>query len=135
MGTDEQWVQSISHEDFKERFAHKVVRMRKQQGFNQAQLAAKIGISRNYLSMIERGVADGLSVDIVKRVHTTLGIGLPQADLYPLPPSLREFLSHEQLPPDDIDMLKRVTYRGRQPRTSDQWRILYRVIRAVLEDL
>lgn len=46
---------------------------RKERRFNQAEMAALIGISRNYLSQIERGEADNLSYEIVSRLRMAIG--------------------------------------------------------------
>lgn len=123
--------------DFKiDRFRNQVIRFRKQEKLTQSEVARIAGISRNYLSLIERGQAENLSMAIVQRLRETLGIttSYEAVDAYHLPAGLWQFAKDANLPNDDIMMLACVKYRGKQPRTSAHWRILYKVIKAVLED-
>jgi hypothetical protein len=46
-----------------------------------------------------------------------------------LPPSLAEFATTADLPPDDVLMLARLKYRGQQPTTPEKWELLYNVIK------
>jgi len=46
---------------------------------------------------------------------------------------LREFARQERLPEDDLKMLARIRYRGRVPRTVDDWRFIYESIRRSTE--
>ena len=101
--------------------------------FSQEKLAQAVGISRNYLSQIERGQATNLSWQVRQRLASVLGLseepaapGSPQDDL---PPSLAEFARAAALPPDDVMMLARLKYRGQQPTTPEKWELLYNVIK------
>ena len=47
---------------------------RQQNRLTQAELAAQLGVSRNYLSQIERGVATNLSWRIMERLQLICGI-------------------------------------------------------------
>lgn len=47
---------------------------RRERRLKQIDLASRAGISRNYLSMIERGVADNLSVDVLVRLAGAMEI-------------------------------------------------------------
>lgn len=120
-----------------EQFGMRVRTQRLQEGLSQDELADKIGISRNYLSQIERGQATNISYQYLQRLVLTLGIELPQegvtssTDL--LPPGLQEFADRAQIPSADLHMLAKLNYRGKQPDTADKWEMLYRVIKSVLE--
>lgn len=57
-----------------DQFGKHIKAQRTRMGLSQQKLASKIDISRNYLSMIERGLAQGLSYDIVYRLSTILGL-------------------------------------------------------------
>jgi transcriptional regulator with XRE-family HTH domain len=115
-------------------FGRKVRDRREEEGWNQEEMAEKAGISRNYLSQIERGVASNLSWQVVERLVTTLG--LRSADVLDdqpgwggLPPSLNEFARKVNLPAGDVEMLARIRYRGKQPSTPEEWQLLYNAIR------
>jgi transcriptional regulator with XRE-family HTH domain len=58
-------------------FGERVLVSRRRRNLSQAQLAREVGISRNYVSMIERGIADP-SYAIVLKICIYLGVDLPQ---------------------------------------------------------
>ncbi|MBW4474752.1 MAG: helix-turn-helix domain-containing protein [Stenomitos rutilans HA7619-LM2] len=112
----------------------KIVReRRKQEGLSQEELADRVGISRNYLSQIERVQATNLSWQVMERLSAVLGLQADQ-DTTTLPPGLPEFAEAASLPPDDVLMLARLKYRGQQPTTPEKWELLYKVIKMAVED-
>jgi transcriptional regulator with XRE-family HTH domain len=117
-------------------FGDQVRDRRRQEGLSQQELADKIGISRNYLSQIERGQATNLSWQVRETLESTLGLHQPlEASPSPgleLPPSLIEFAQASNLPPDDLQMLARLKYRGQQPTTPEKWELLYNVIKMTM---
>jgi transcriptional regulator with XRE-family HTH domain len=120
-------------------FGTKVKEERMRLGWSQGQLAEAVGISRNYLSQIERGEASNLSWNVMNKLAQELGIFLGEVAgitdvMESLPPSLAEFASQAELPPDDIAMLARLQYRGQRPQTAEQWKLLYKVIKGVIAD-
>jgi hypothetical protein len=38
---------------------------------------------------------------------------------------LQAFLAKAEVPAEDVEMLLRIRYRGRQPRTPEDWALLY----------
>lgn len=119
-------------------FAQRVRDRRIQEGLSQQELADKIGISRNYLSQIERGQATNLSWQLRERLASVLGLQtapapIPTKELSDLPPSLVEFAQKANLPPDDVLMLARLKYRGQQPSSPEKWELLYNVIRMTVD--
>ena len=124
-----------------ERFGENVRSERKKQGYSQEDLAEKIEISRTYLSQIEQGRAQNLSLRLAQRLSTVLGIKSPyqeddedeEKDEEDIPQSLREFAEQDGLPPEDIQMLARIEYRGEKPQDPQEWRILYNVIKTASE--
>jgi transcriptional regulator with XRE-family HTH domain len=113
-------------------FGRKVRDRRLEEKLSQAALAQKVGISRNYLSQIERGQATNLSWQVMERLTSILGLkGEATAGNteMPLPTSLTAFAESAGLPPDDVLMLARLKYRGQQPTTPEKWELLYNVIR------
>jgi len=116
-----------------EQFGERVRERRIQEGLSQADLAEKAGISRTYLSEIERGLATNLSWKVVEGLAAELGLRVEQEahaedPLENLPPGLAEFAKSRDLPPQDILMLARLKFRGKQPTTPDKWELLYNVI-------
>jgi transcriptional regulator with XRE-family HTH domain len=117
-------------------FGEMVRKRRKAEGMNQSKLASETGISRNYLSEIERGEATHLSWEIRKRLCMVLGIPLDELALeisQTFSESLIEFAERANLPTEDINMLARLNYRGKQPDTPEKWKILYGVIKMTME--
>ncbi|UBF30325.1 helix-turn-helix domain-containing protein (plasmid) [Kovacikia minuta CCNUW1] len=114
-------------------FAQKVRDRRLQEKLSQEELANKVGISRNYLSQIERGQATNLSWQLVERLTAVLGLkedsGGTLEQAADIPPSLVQFARAAHLPPDDVLMLARLKYRGQQPTTPEKWELLYNVIK------
>lgn len=122
-----------------ENFGKRVQRERKKQGYNQEQLAEKVDISRTYLSQIEQGKAQNLSLRLAQRLSTQLGIESPYEDESPseqdndIPESLRKFADEDDIPESEVEMLANIEYRGDQPQRVDQWRIVYNVIKNATE--
>lgn len=118
---------------FVESFGERVRQRREQEGLSQAELADKVGISRTYLSEIERGRATNLSWKIVESLANELGLSVesePEVEehLENLPDGLEEFAKSRNLPPQDILMLAQLKFRGKQPTTPAMWELLYRAI-------
>lgn len=114
-----------------EDFGKKVRERRREEKLSQEDLAKTVGISRNYLSQIEREQATNLSWQLVDRLSAVLGLKQQVGNLEEdnLPPSLAEFAKAADLPPDDVLMLARLNYRGQQPTTPEKWELLYNVIK------
>jgi transcriptional regulator with XRE-family HTH domain len=114
-------------------FGKQVRDRRLQENFSQEELAQKVGISRNYLSQIERGQSTNLSWQVREKLSSILGLhdqtSTPPEELADLPSSLVEFAQSAKLPPDDVLMLSRLKYRGQQPSTPEKWELLYNVIK------
>ncbi|NJM58186.1 MAG: helix-turn-helix domain-containing protein [Synechococcales cyanobacterium RU_4_20] len=110
---------------------------RRQEGLSQEALAQQVGISRNYLSQIERGLATNLSWQLRQTLTSLLGIqeAVPVVAATPqdLPLGLAEFAQRADLPSDDVLMLTRLRYRGKQPTTADKWELLYNVIKMTVD--
>lgn len=106
------------------------------------QLAESSGVSKGYLSQLENGVVARPSADAIARIaealgkplYDLLGERLPAAaDGGKLPKGLEEMLESrasggKAVPPEDVEMLRTIRYRGRQPRTAADWDFLYETI-------
>ena len=122
-----------------ENFGDRVREARKKQELKQAELAGRVDISRTYLSQIEQGRARNLSLRLARRLSEAVGIEPPypaeemNREVKDIPPSLQEFADEEGLPDKDVRMLANIEYRGKRPQNSQQWRVLYSVIKATAE--
>lgn len=112
--------------------------LRMRLGLSQDSLADKAQISRNYVSIIERGEAKNVSMGILERLSTALGCTLAQltgADEQPdslIPSALRECARQHDLSFAVVDKLARVPRRGQQPKTAEEWKKLYDLIKTYL---
>jgi transcriptional regulator with XRE-family HTH domain len=115
-------------------FAQQVRQQRKAQKLSQQELASQVGITRTYLSEIERGVSVNLSWQLREKLTTVLGLQHRSGSRSPtqLPPGLAEFAATAKLPQDDIDMLANLKYRGQQPSTPEKWELLYNMIKVAV---
>lgn len=118
-------------------FGQAVKARRKEEKMSQQVLAEKVGISRNYLSQIERGQSTNLSWQLRQRLTEILGLQEDDAarttDITDgIPSSLKEFAQTANLPPDDVAMLAKLQYRGQQPTTPEKWELLYNVIKVTI---
>ena len=116
------------------RFGLQVRDRRKQEKLSQDILAQQVEISRTYLSQIERGEATNLSWKVRQNLCGALGLqvdgdGDRASELSGLPESLLACATRLKLPPDDVQMLANLKYRGKQPDTSEKWEMLYNVIK------
>jgi transcriptional regulator with XRE-family HTH domain len=120
-------------DDLTQDFGQRVRMGRQQEKLSQQELADRIGISRNYLSQIERGESNNLSWNVRSKIASVLGLGEVEPQ-EALPPGLAEFAASAGLPPDDVKMLAALRYRGNQPKTADKWQLLYNVIQMTSGD-
>ncbi len=113
-------------------FAERVRFYRLNQGLSQDELAQQVGISRVYLSQIERGQATNLSWKIIDKLAEFLGIALLSKN-HNLPQSLLDFQKEYQIADADVEMLSTLQFRGKKPQSVDQWHMLYNIIKASSE--
>lgn len=128
------------------KFGEAVKRRRMEDGMSQEELADRVGISRTYISLLERGQATNLSWSVVSKLNTILGIkvaspgeevsaeGLTDEERQRMPISLKDFIANSKVPIalDDQRMLLNLVYRGQQPTTEDEWRILFNMIKHII---
>ena len=104
------------------------------------------GVSKGYLSQLERGEASNPTIDIVTKISQGLGVpvsellgevALPDQGAARLPAGLKEFLEQAEkrgayVAEDDVRMLLGIRYRGKQPRTAEDWAFLYETIKRII---
>lgn len=120
--------------------AQKVLTRRSELGLSQQLLADRATISRNYVSLIERGEAQNVSTAILEQLATALQ--LTASDLLgnssrppnaQIPSALWDLAIQENLSAEVVDRLVRIPRRGREPATVEDWRVLYDAIRKYIE--
>ena len=113
----------------------KIRRYREEQGIALAELAKEAGISRSYLYQLESGESSP-TVGILKSIATKLGVRvsdlLDEENSLEIPESLKKFAQEDNIKPGDVKMLAQIHYRGRRPRTLEEWRLLWRLIKATI---
>jgi transcriptional regulator with XRE-family HTH domain len=114
-----------------------VLAKRKEKGLSQSELGNLVGISRNYVSQIERGVARSISMKVVNQLAVALGVSAGELtgerSQITIPPSLREFGIENNLSYEVIDKLARIPKRGKEPKSIKEWQELYTAIMPFIE--
>ncbi|MBM7842172.1 helix-turn-helix domain-containing protein [Herpetosiphon giganteus] len=113
---------------------------RRDLGISQENLAKQVGISRNYISLIERGAASNVSVIIITNLAKALGTstseltGEIENSGIVISSSLRTFAREDNLGFGVVEKLLSIPRRGREPKTSDEWRQLYNKVKDYLDE-
>ncbi len=120
-------------------FAQQVFERRKSIGISQGKLAELSGISRNYVSLIERGEAMNVSMNVLNQLAAALGTttaeltGEQRQEASLIPPALRAFGLQAGLRFEVVDRLARIPRRGQEPQTPEEWEQLYQAVRPYLD--
>ena len=132
--------EAIEEEEEVEPLGQRVRALRHAQKLSLSEVARLSGMSKGYLSQVERSPTARPSAATLFAIARALGTSVAQLfenqDLEPLFPddldisdSLRAFSEEADLPPVDIEMLAGIRYRGASPETKEDWRFLYESIR------
>lgn len=115
----------------------RIRRMRLAKEWSLTELADQAGISRSYLAQVEKGDSIPTHGKIVQLANA---LGSLPSELYGedlqydnIPESLRRFAEQEDLGSADVQTLARIEYRGRRPETPEEWKVIYAVIKGILE--
>ncbi len=117
---------------------------RKEKQITAAGLARQAGISKSYLSAIEKGAPTPRpSAEMLYHLATVLGTtveDLLEKEVGPtsraIPPSLREYAGEANLPELDVKMLAQIRFRGDQPKTAEDWRFMYNaIVRSIVSSI
>ncbi len=126
--------------------AEKLKALRLAKGLSVVQLAERSGVSKPYIAQIERGVRRNPSGAVLQRLARELGttvadllgvpMGLCEAELEGVPASLREFARAKgeelDLRKEDVEMLKRIHFRGKRPADIEDWELIFRFLKRIL---
>ncbi len=122
-----------------EELAHQVRHRRRQLQISQSKLAELAGISRNYVSLIERGEVKNASIGVLEALGAALGLtagqltGENQSDPIFIPPALRQLALKQKMQFETVERLVRIPKRGKEPHTPEEWGELYQAVRPYLE--
>lgn len=114
-------------------------RRREQQGLSLTDLARLSGVSKGYLSQIENNSSARPSALTLFKIASALGTSVgellgksgpdSQSIDLDIPESLQQFAEEAKLPDAEVRMLAGIRYRGKSPKTIDDWRYIYESIR------
>jgi transcriptional regulator with XRE-family HTH domain len=118
--------------------------LRQGKNLSLADLAAKSGVSKTYISDLENGLGGRPNVQYLYKIalalettiDTLINLSLKPAQRKaipgqkePLPPGLEEFSKQERLEPQQIEMLAGLNFRGNRPKDADAWKLIYDTIK------
>jgi transcriptional regulator with XRE-family HTH domain len=126
--------ESVPREPIGQRVRH----LREQKGWSLTELAERARISRSYLAQIEYGES-APTEDKILRLAEALGARPSEllgenAGPVTIPESLRTFAAQAKLGSAEVQMLAQIEYRGRRPSSPEEWKVLYSIIKAMLEE-
>lgn len=117
----------------------RIKKFRDEKGMSGAELAARAGISRSYLSELENGKGEHKrpSANVMYAVGKALGVSMSELLGRPLitqpsahrPMSLLKFAEQHRIPEADVDMLASIRFRGDAPQTPERWSFIYNAIK------
>jgi transcriptional regulator with XRE-family HTH domain len=123
-----------------EELGRQVLSRRKEKHWSQGELGDLAGISRNYVSLIERGEADSVSMKVIHQLAVAFGVTVARLtgevedqSMVMIPPELREFGLKNNLSYEAIDKLAKIPRRGREPKSVEEWQDLYNAISQFIE--
>ena len=91
-----------------------------------ADVAGRTGLSRAYISALERGHSKRPGADVMRRLEDLLGpLGDTPARVEGLPPGLLTLATERSVPAAELQLLANLRIRGRQPISPERWRFIY----------
>ena len=120
-----------------ETIGQRIKRRRKDAEFSLPKLAEQAEVAKGYLWELESGRAVRPSANTLFKIATALGTTVADLmgnEVHPaskpkIPQSLRAFAEKERLTDEHVRMLAGVHYRGRRPKTEDDWKFVLESIR------
>ncbi len=124
----------------------KLKSLRTAKGLSVIELAEASGVSPPYIWQIEKGMKKNPSGEVLKRLAAGLGttvaelletsLAIPKETLAEVPSSLRRLVRRKarqlDLREEDIEMLKGINFRGRQPDKEEDWELIFLFIKRIL---
>ena len=130
----------------------RITALRLRMGESVASFAARSGVAKSHIYKLEAGGLDNPTVTTLTGIAQALGITLdellgnpPAGDKgepaeRPIPASLLKFLREWEsehkatMPKDVVHSLASLQFRGKRPKTVEDWRVIYAVVDRTLRD-
>lgn len=117
--------------------AERIKKRMDEKGLSLADLARETKVAKGYLWEILNDQAKKPSASTLYEIAKVLGtsvadlLGRESSEPSPakIPPLLQILADDEKLPQEDISMLASINFRGKQPKTKDDWKFLYESIK------
>src|SRR5207248_1673571 len=128
MAAGRQQLQTTSSE-VEESLGGLVRRERQGLGWSLSQLADRTGLSKAYLSAIERGKSRRPGAETVRRLEGALGqLTHRSPEALDAPSGLIELATERGLSQTELRSLSAIRIRGKQPRTKERWSFIYEAL-------
>ncbi len=117
----------------------RIRRLREEQDLSLSDLEKKSGVTKGYLSQIERGEAINPSLEAVRKIAQGLEVQITDLigennekknSIQRIPKGLKEYINKAKtrgtpLTDEDITMLQGIRYRGKVPKNADEYGLLF----------
>jgi transcriptional regulator with XRE-family HTH domain len=107
--------------------ARRLKEARARVGWSLSETADRTGLSRAYISALERGRGKRPGADAIRRLEDVFGPlrSINQQPVGTAPPGLQALARERRIPPSEVRMLAGLRIRGQQPVTKERWRFIY----------
>jgi transcriptional regulator with XRE-family HTH domain len=131
----------------------RITSLRMERGETVAAFAARAGVAKSHMYKLEAGGLESPTLTTLTGIAGALGVTLDELlgnrrsagdgsapAERPIPPSLVQFVrewetEHKaRLPKDVVHSLATLQFRGKRPRTLEDWRVIYAVVERTLRD-
>ena len=131
----------------------RITDLRMRMGETVASLATRSGVAKSHLYKLEAGDLENPTVTTLDGIARALGLTLDEllgnppggavrseTAERPMPASLVQFLREWEsqhkatMPKDVVHSLAALQFRGKRPRTVEDWRVIHAVVERVLRD-
>lgn len=120
-------------------------RVRKDRDLNLREVSERTDLSISYLSDLERGRGRNPSMETIEKLAECYGmsvgdllrdVGEEQLGTKTLPPELRRLVEREDssITAEDARDLSRIEFRGKRPRSEDEWEALFWDLKTLLRE-
>lgn len=124
----------------------KIRHLRKEKELSLNKLAERAGVSTAYLSQLENDVSKQPSAEILIKIASALGttiadlldqpVRVHSGDFEDISDELRTFIDKRgealDIQKEDVRMLMSIRYRGKQPKSVEEWEHILQTIRFVM---
>jgi transcriptional regulator with XRE-family HTH domain len=120
-----------------EEIGARITSLRHDKGMSLSELASVAGVSKSYLSTVEKGSGSRPGAAFLHKIAQALGVTLADlvgrelvADSPSIPAALQELAAERNLPARDIEMLAGIAFRGEAPKSKERWEFIYNAIKS-----